>query len=53
MEVSKQASGSIVKSFTYKAVITCKAEKDRDLYNQCIEWRQQEEVRINEAALYA
>ena len=49
MEVSKQASGSIVKSFTFKAVISCKDESDRDIYNQCIEWRQQEELRGRKA----
>ena len=43
MEVSKQASGSIVKSLTFKATITCKDEKDRATYDQCIEWRQLEE----------
>jgi len=33
MEASKQASGNIVKSLTYKAVIRCKEEKDRTIYN--------------------
>lgn len=45
MEVSKQASGSIVKSLTYKAVISLKNEKDRAVYDQCVEWRQLEEER--------
>lgn len=53
MEVSKQASGSIVKSMTFKAVITCKDEKDRDVYNQCIEWRQLEEEKSNTVAALA
>ena len=50
MEVSKQASGSIVKSLKYKATITCKDAKDRDNFDQCIEWRQLEERRIHEVA---
>ena len=40
MEVSKQAQGSIVKALTFRAHIKCKDEKDRELYDRCIRWRQ-------------
>ena len=50
MEVTKQASGSIVKSLKYRAKISCKDEKDRAIYNQCIEWRQLEEEKSNQLA---
>ena len=40
MDMSKQTQGTAVVDLTYEAVITIKDEKDRDAYNQCIEWRQ-------------
>ena len=42
MDMSKQTQGTAVVDLTYEAVITIKDEKDRDAYNQCIEWRQNE-----------
>ena len=52
MEVTKQAQGSIIKSFTFRAVITCNDEKDRELYDQCIQWRQiQDEADLQTQAL--
>ena len=40
MDVTKQAQGSMVKSFTYSATVVCKESKDQDTYNKCVEWCQ-------------
>ena len=40
MDVSKQAQGSIVKKLTYRAHIKCNEDKDREVYDRCIRWRQ-------------
>ena len=40
MEMTKQAQGSNVKSFSFKAVITCPDEDHREVFNQCVHWRQ-------------
>ena len=39
--IHKVAGGTIVKSLTYQADIQLVNEKDKDNYNQCVQWRAQ------------
>ena len=36
---NRKADGCIVKSLTYQAIISYKEAKDRQMFEQCIEWR--------------
>ena len=40
MEMTKQAQGINIKSLSFKAIISCQNQADREVYNQCVEWRQ-------------
>ena len=40
MEPTRQAQGSIIKSLTYQAIISCPDEKNRQEFDQCVQWRQ-------------
>ena len=37
--IHKAAGGTIVKSLTYQADIQLVSDKDKDDYNQCVQWR--------------
>lgn len=39
MEVTKQAQGSNIKTLKFEANISCTVEKDRAVFNQCLNWR--------------
>lgn len=35
---NKKAEGTLVRSLTYQAIISCRGDKDREMFNQCIHW---------------
>ena len=34
----KKADGTLIRSLTYQAIISCRGDKDREMFNQCIHW---------------
>ena len=36
--INKKAEGTLVRSLTYQAIITCRSDKDRKMFNECIHW---------------